>query len=31
MKIAVVGTGDVGLSNAALLTQNNDIIALHKA
>jgi len=28
MKIAVVGAGYVGLSNAVLLSQNNDIVLL---
>lgn len=28
MKIAVVGTGDVGLSIATLLSQNHDVMAV---
>ena len=28
MKIAVVGTGDVGLSIATLLSQNNDVMTV---
>lgn len=27
-KIAIAGTGDVGLSNAVLLVQQNDVMAL---